>query len=60
VALALTYANKEIPPTVGVSTVDPAIDLDLVLEPRTWEPAPAISNSFAFGGHNGTVVFVPA
>jgi 3-oxoacyl-[acyl-carrier-protein] synthase II len=33
--------------------------LDLVLEPRPWEPAASISNSFGFGGHNGSLVFVP-
>lgn len=59
VALALTYARRLIPPTVAVSTVDPEIDLDIVLAPRVWVPAPAISNSFAFGGHNGCVVFLP-
>jgi 3-oxoacyl-[acyl-carrier-protein] synthase II len=40
--------------------VDPACDIDLVLSPRPWEPAPAISNSFGFGGLNGTLVFLPA
>jgi 3-oxoacyl-[acyl-carrier-protein] synthase II len=60
VAVALTYANREIPPTAGTRTVDPALDLDLVLEPRPWEPGVALSNSFAFGGHNGVLVFGPA
>ncbi|MDQ6875866.1 MAG: beta-ketoacyl-[acyl-carrier-protein] synthase family protein [Actinomycetota bacterium] len=59
VALALTFARGLIPPTVAVSTVDPEIDLDVALSPRAWVPAPAISNSFAFGGHNGCVVFLP-
>lgn len=60
VAVALTYARRLIPPTVGVSTVDPEIDLDVVLEPRDWRPGAVISNSFAFGGHNGCLVFAPA
>ena len=35
--------------------------LDLVIgEARPWEPAPALSNSFGFGGHNGTLVLAPA
>lgn len=59
VALALTYAREEIPPTVGVTEPDPELDIDLVLEPRAWTPAPAMSNSFGFGGHNGCVVFGP-
>jgi len=30
-----------------------------VLQPRPWTPGPAMSNSFGFGGLNGSVVFVP-
>jgi 3-oxoacyl-[acyl-carrier-protein] synthase II len=34
-----------------------AAPIDLVTgEPRAWEPGPTLSNSFGFGGHNGTVV----
>ena len=30
------------------------ITLDIVRDqPRPWEPGPALSNSFGFGGHNG-------
>lgn len=60
VALALSFRYAELPPTMGVQQVDPAFDIDVVLEPRQWTPGPALSNSFAFGGHNGTVVFLPA
>jgi 3-oxoacyl-[acyl-carrier-protein] synthase II len=60
VALALTYTHRTIPPTMGTMTVDPALDIDVVLSPQAWEPAPAISNSFGFGGHNGTLAFRPA
>ena len=42
-----------------VLTVDPAFNLDVVTGPRPWEPGVALSNSFAFGGHNGTLVFAP-
>jgi 3-oxoacyl-[acyl-carrier-protein] synthase II len=62
VALALTIDRKVIPPTRGTLplTVDPEINLDLVLEaPRAWEPGPSMSNSFGFGGHNGTIVMAP-
>ena len=34
--------------------------IDLVLSPRPWQPAPALSNSFGFGGLNGALVFLPA
>jgi len=60
VAVALTYAHRTIPPTMGTMTVDPALNIDVVLSPQSWEPAPAISNSFGFGGHNGTLAFRPA
>jgi 3-oxoacyl-[acyl-carrier-protein] synthase II len=60
VSVALAYVRRELPPTMGTTTVDPACDIDLVLSSRSWEPAPAISNSFGFGGLNGTLVFLPA
>ena len=60
VALALSYAHRELPPTGGTATVDPGFDIDLVLAPRPWEPAPALSNSFGFGGLNGTLCLLPA
>ena len=28
-------------------------------EPRPWEPAAVLSNSFGFGGHNGCLVLLP-
>ena len=57
--LALSYRHRELPPTMHVTELDPALDVDVVLESRSWEPAAAVSNSFAFGGHNGTLVFRP-
>ena len=51
-----------IPPTAITTAVDPELPaIDLVLgEARAWEPGPTISNSFGFGGHNGTLVLAPA
>jgi 3-oxoacyl-[acyl-carrier-protein] synthase II len=60
VALMLSYAHRTLPPTMGTALIDPELKLDLVLEARPWRPAGAISNSFGFGGHNGTLAFVPA
>ncbi len=57
--VALTYRHREIPPTMHVTELDPELDIDVVLEARSWDPAPAVSNSFAFGGHNGSLVFRP-
>ena len=60
VALALTIAHGVIPPTAGLTELDPEIRIDVVTaSPRPWKPGPAMSNSFGFGGHNGTIVMVP-
>jgi 3-oxoacyl-[acyl-carrier-protein] synthase II len=45
---------------MGTVRVDPSFDIDVVLSAREWQPAPALSNSFGFGGLNGTLVLVPA
>ncbi|UFS59182.1 beta-ketoacyl-[acyl-carrier-protein] synthase family protein [Subtercola endophyticus] len=59
VAVALTIANSTVPPTAGLVNQDEAIDLDIPTEARPWQPGPVLSNSFGFGGHNGSLVFVP-
>lgn len=59
VAVALTYLHRTLPPTMGTAIVDPGCDIDVVLEPRPWQPAPTMSNSFGFGGLNGSLVFLP-
>ena len=52
--------RHELPPNVGLAKQDPEIPLtDIVSQPREWEPAPALSNSFGFGGHNTVLVFTP-
>ncbi len=61
VASALTIFHGTIPPTAGLEELDPEIGLDVVAgAPRPFTPAPVISNSFGFGGHNGCLVLVPA
>jgi 3-oxoacyl-[acyl-carrier-protein] synthase II len=60
VSVLLSFAHRELPPTMGTAEVDPALELDVVLAPRPWEPGPTISNSFGFGGHNGCLVLGPA
>jgi 3-oxoacyl-[acyl-carrier-protein] synthase II len=61
-AVLLSMQHRLIPPTSGYATPDPEMPtFDLVVgEPRPWEPGPSMSNSFGFGGHNGTVVIGPA
>ena len=59
-SVLLSFAHRELPPTMGTTDVDPELEIDVVLEPRPWEPGPTISNSFGFGGHNGSLVLAPA
>ena len=58
IAILLDMQNRLIPPTDGTDELDPDLPtIDLVLDkPRSWLPGPSISNSFGFGGHNGTLV----
>jgi 3-oxoacyl-[acyl-carrier-protein] synthase II len=50
--------ERVIPPTAHLTDPDPECDLDYVaLKPRRAELRHVMSNSFAFGGHNGVCVF---
>lgn len=61
VSCVIALQRQELAPNVGLSTVDPAIELtDIVTEPRSWEPAVVLSNSFGFGGHNVVLAIAPA
>ncbi|MFI3319990.1 MAG: beta-ketoacyl-ACP synthase II [Rikenellaceae bacterium] len=61
-ALACIYAitNDTVPPTINCKNLDPEIDpkLNLTLDvAQKREVNYALSNTFGFGGHNGTVIF---
>ena len=61
IAMLLAMEHRSIPPTAGTTTVDPEFSIDLVVgAPRSWTPAPSISNSLGFGGHNGSIIIGPA
>ena len=62
VAVVESMRRRLIPPTAITTEVDPEFPpIDLVMgTPREWEPGPSLSNSFGFGGHNGTLVLAPA
>jgi len=60
VAMLLAMENRLIPPTAGTTVVDPEFTIDLVVgSARPWTPAPSISNSLGFGGHNGSIILGP-
>lgn len=54
----LTIFEGKIPATINLDEPDPELDLDYVPNiSRNQQVDAAISNSFAFGGHNVTLVF---
>ncbi|MGD8719562.1 MAG: beta-ketoacyl-ACP synthase II [Candidatus Zixiibacteriota bacterium] len=58
IATVLMIKNKTIHPTINYEYPDPECDLDYVPnEAREVEVNVAITNSFAFGGQNATLVF---
>lgn len=58
VATALTIYHGIIPPTINLRNPDPECDLDYVPNvAREQAIDAALSNSFGFGGTNGTLVF---
>jgi 3-oxoacyl-[acyl-carrier-protein] synthase II len=60
-SVLLAMERRAIPPTVSTTQLDPEMTIDVVTGgARPWEPGPTLSNSFGFGGHNGTLVLTPA
>jgi 3-oxoacyl-[acyl-carrier-protein] synthase II len=59
VAALVSIDRGIVPPTANHQRTDLPVDV-VAGAPRTIERAPAVSTSFAFGGHNVALVFVPA
>jgi 3-oxoacyl-[acyl-carrier-protein] synthase II len=61
IASVLAMSRGAVFPTANFTDADPALaPVDVVHgSPRPVAPAPALSNSFGFGGHNASLVLVP-
>ena len=60
IAMLMAMEHRLIPPTAGTTSIDPNFTIDLVVgAARPWTPAPSISNSLGFGGHNGSIIIGP-
>ena len=60
-SVLLSMQHRSIPPTAGTVELDDDMNIDVVIgSARAWTPAPAMSNNFGFGGHNGSIIFGPA
>jgi len=62
VAAFLAIRDGVVPPTANFEQAEPELTpIDVVAgAPRKIAPAPVLSNSFGFGGHNATLVLRPA
>ena len=54
----LALHHQKLPPTINLEDQDPQCDLDFIADgPREGSFNAALSNSFGFGGTNGTLAF---
>jgi len=59
IASVLAVRDGVVPPTANFERQGDDVAVDVVATERRVEPAPALSNSFGFGGHNASIVFGP-
>lgn len=53
----LALEQDTVPPTAGLTTIEPGLDIDVVAgTARDHKSSVAVSNSFGFGGHNAVAV----
>jgi 3-oxoacyl-[acyl-carrier-protein] synthase II len=61
IAAILAMSTGQVPPTANHHEAEPSITIDIVHgATRAVAAAPTLSNSFGFGGHNATLVLLPA
>jgi 3-oxoacyl-[acyl-carrier-protein] synthase II len=58
-ASMLSIRDGLVPPTANHERADPEMVIDIVTGEARSVRGPVLSNSFGFGGHNGTLVFGP-
>jgi nodulation protein E len=59
-ATVLALQQNLLPANAGVTQIDPAVNLDIILQaPRKATPKLALSNSLAFGGLNAVIALRP-
>jgi 3-oxoacyl-[acyl-carrier-protein] synthase II len=60
VALAMSYREGVLTPTINYEFPDPDCDVNLVAnEPKKADPGVALKLSYGFGGHNACLVLTP-
>lgn len=60
IVCALSVAQDVVPPTVGFANPDPKCPANVSSQPlRNLPQKVALSNSFGFGGHNGSLAIAP-
>ncbi|MFJ1647754.1 beta-ketoacyl-[acyl-carrier-protein] synthase family protein [Streptomyces sp. NPDC088258] len=56
----LTLEKGVVPPTAGLSTLDPELDIEVATAPTACPDGLALSNSFGFGGQNAVLALARA
>lgn len=56
----IALRDQFLPASLGVREIDPAVEFDLVQQPRKTAVRTALTNSFGFGGANATLIFQQA
>jgi len=59
-ALALSFKEGVLTPTINYEFPDPECDVDVVAQPRQAAPEVALKFSYGFGGHNACLVLTRA